>query len=493
MGSLVTFKSPILTDVAVNGTFTVPYPNGYSSVSLANAGDGYLALNDNEVFRQGVGVQFTFGASNITVQNTSPLVWPAGTVVNIGLSRTNPRGSYNLFFGNRPSEAAPGQGGGAVQPSLYLGPVTNGRTRMNDQYTTSNKQHMARSYHDLVDDVTALQIVWWSGYLNGVTETGAGTATLTASILNAALDTRVQVTFDAGAPSKSAGANALIFSDFVPYTAAKGLRIFIDNWWNGASGIPFTNMVDFSNGEGAISGASVPDTTMSAWTPTNAGTMRPIAILGMTRKGTVLIWGDSRSVGTTASSISTIQQGVRVGEIMPSLPNVGAIHLGRFGDRLNGIVASNTIRRQLLQYVTNAIIQCGINDVSNGQTLAQMQTNTATMKGWHDALSIKTWLTTKPTEATSTDLFKLPANQTPFAQFQVMVDYNAWARSAPAGYAGYFEINGPVSTPGDETRWITNGVTNNYATSDGIHEVAAAYALIAASGNINENLLLART
>lgn len=116
MGSLVTFKSPILTDVAVNGTFTVPYPNGYSSVSLANAGDGYLALNDNEVFRQGVGVQFTFGASNITVQNTSPLVWPAGTVVNIGLSRTNPRGSYNLFFGNRPSEATQGDGSGGISP-----------------------------------------------------------------------------------------------------------------------------------------------------------------------------------------------------------------------------------------------------------------------------------------------------------------------------------------------------------------------------------------
>jgi hypothetical protein len=114
MGSLVTFKAPITADIAVNGTFTVSYPSGYAQTSLANSGDGYLSINDNEVFRQGLGVQFTFGASNITVQNTSPIPWPAGTIVNIGLSRTDPRGSNNVVFGTRPSNAA--QGGGVVGP-----------------------------------------------------------------------------------------------------------------------------------------------------------------------------------------------------------------------------------------------------------------------------------------------------------------------------------------------------------------------------------------
>lgn len=114
MGSRVTFKAPITSDVAVNGTFTVPYPAGFNQAMLTNAGDGYLALNDNEVYRQGIGVQFTFGASNITVQNTSPIPWPAGTVVNIGLSRTDPRGSHNVVFGTRPSNATQGGGPGRL-------------------------------------------------------------------------------------------------------------------------------------------------------------------------------------------------------------------------------------------------------------------------------------------------------------------------------------------------------------------------------------------
>ena len=146
MGSLVTFKAPITSDVAVNGTFTVSYPSGYNSTNMANSGNGYLALNDNEVYQQGIGVQFTFGVSNITVQNTSPIPWPSGTVVNIGLSRTNPRGSNYLVFGTRPSDAAPAQGDGLPVPPNGFVLVARSRDGAT-QYAVSPARNNAYATH----------------------------------------------------------------------------------------------------------------------------------------------------------------------------------------------------------------------------------------------------------------------------------------------------------------------------------------------------------
>ncbi len=107
MGSRVTTLFPLASDIAVGATFSIPYPSGFTQASLLNSAGGSVAVNDNEVFHQGIGAAFTFGASNITIQNNSPIVWPAGSILNIGLSRTNPRGSNNLVFGTRPGEAAP--------------------------------------------------------------------------------------------------------------------------------------------------------------------------------------------------------------------------------------------------------------------------------------------------------------------------------------------------------------------------------------------------
>lgn len=120
MGSLVTFPAPLTTTLAVNATTTVPYPNGFSQAALTNSTGGQIAINDNEVFHQGINVAFTFGASSITIQNLSPIDWPAGTIMNIGLSRTNHRGSTNLILGTRPTEAASGAN---VVPAPYPAPA----------------------------------------------------------------------------------------------------------------------------------------------------------------------------------------------------------------------------------------------------------------------------------------------------------------------------------------------------------------------------------
>lgn len=366
-------------------------------------------------------------------------------------------------------------GGGVVPPTPYLGPVTNGRTRIADQVHATNKQSMNRTYHYLTEDVTELRLVYYNGYLNGTTEAGSGgTAQVTASILPNDLSTRAQVLFG-GSPTGNMAASDILVSDAIPFVGADGDKIFVDNWWASVANLVYTNMCDTTNGEMTTIGPTVTDTTMETWTGGGGTSVRPIAILGMTTKGTVLIWGDSRSVATTGN-IAQIVNGVRTGEIMPGLPGVGAIHLGRFGDRMNGIVASNAKRASLLQYVTNVIIQPGINDVTFPRTLAQMQADTATIAALGGG-GKRVWLTTKPPKTTSTNAWRAAVDQTVTAQEQVRADYNAWALTVPTGYAGCFDVALPVEDQANLGKWVTNG-TANYMTADGTHESVAGYNLI---------------
>lgn len=77
--------------VADDGTFTMAYPTGTSQYDFANGiadlSNCYVFLNKNDKLTQGhPSVEFTFGASNITVTNRSGYTWAAGTIVDLHLA-----------------------------------------------------------------------------------------------------------------------------------------------------------------------------------------------------------------------------------------------------------------------------------------------------------------------------------------------------------------------------------------------------------------------
>lgn len=83
------FETVLATAVADDAAVTVAYPSGYSQLSfnagLAKYGTSYIILNDNKKWLEGdspaagLGVEFTFGASNVTVTNRSGTTWAAGS------------------------------------------------------------------------------------------------------------------------------------------------------------------------------------------------------------------------------------------------------------------------------------------------------------------------------------------------------------------------------------------------------------------------------
>lgn len=78
-------------DVANAATVTLPYPAGTNQAFFTGANaaaDGAVTLNDNERFLElpsGVRVNFSYGASNITLTNNTAITWPAGTRVRAQL------------------------------------------------------------------------------------------------------------------------------------------------------------------------------------------------------------------------------------------------------------------------------------------------------------------------------------------------------------------------------------------------------------------------
>ncbi len=78
--------------VANSGTVTsIPYPAGTNQAYFTGANaaaDGVVTLNDNEVYTQAASkIGITYGASDITLTNSSGVTWAAGTRVRLQLGR----------------------------------------------------------------------------------------------------------------------------------------------------------------------------------------------------------------------------------------------------------------------------------------------------------------------------------------------------------------------------------------------------------------------
>lgn len=83
-----TLDTVLASAVADDATFTVAYPSGTAQgdfdKGLADTANSYVVLNKNDKIDYGhPSVEFTFGASNITVTNRSGYTWAAGTVVDL--------------------------------------------------------------------------------------------------------------------------------------------------------------------------------------------------------------------------------------------------------------------------------------------------------------------------------------------------------------------------------------------------------------------------
>jgi hypothetical protein len=132
---------------------------------------------------------------------------------------------------------------------------------------------------------------------------------------------------------------------------------------------------------------------------------------------------------------------------------------------------------------THALISLGTNDFGNDSG-STVYANNCTIAAWlYNSMGIRSVLVTQTPVSSSTDSWATLTNQT-FSgpNNSRRIDYNTLVRSNghSTGVIGYVELADILESSRDSGKWIVDGTANKYS-SDGIHGVGAAYALVASS------------
>jgi lysophospholipase L1-like esterase len=225
----------------------------------------------------------------------------------------------------------------------------------------------------------------------------------------------------------------------------------------------------------------------------------PLAVIGVPdqRHAAALLWGDSITYGTgdaingetTYGHVGWAERGL-VGAAAGGT-NIPFVNVSRSGDSTatwsSAAIGYQGTRWSLLEYVTHAIFAMGINDISAGRTLAQLQANVQVAWAAAKRMGVKVYQTTLTPKTTSTDSWATLANQTVSAGYgasEVRGQFNAWLPSqvVAGNIDGIIDLNSSVCDPTNTDKWAVNG-TANYLTADGLHPSTAGHILM--SGVLN--------
>jgi lysophospholipase L1-like esterase len=366
----------------------------------------------------------------------------------------------------------------------YIGQLTTRTGFGPTSITPSNKQQMSRTGHFARDHIVAVRLVLANYAVNssGVEVGTGGPASFTASVEYPA-GVFNQARFS-GEVTGIAPSASIIVSDLTKVTVPKGKRLWAKVWRADPLGIIYNSFTWFkstaTHGDAFnFSTTTVPDTTMSA-TATNLDANNlyvPLAIIGYTRRGSVLILGDSLPTGQNDTGDASGDVGLfrYIGAAR------GYINGARPGDRAMWFKDNSVLRRSLGQYVSDIIVQHTINDIgSGGRSVAEVQADLTTIGNLlrADYPTKRLWLATSiPQTADST-------NAAPGTNETKRVQLNDWKRTTPDPYDGCIELADAVENS-------RNGglfASGTYINTDGTHMTAAGYTAIAPSGFVDESV-----
>lgn len=96
--------------VANSGTVTIAYPSGTTQASFTGtrySANGQVMLSGNDLYREADSkCTFAYGASDITVTNTSGVTWPAGATIVYGPCALSPNVGFPVPINSPPDLTA---------------------------------------------------------------------------------------------------------------------------------------------------------------------------------------------------------------------------------------------------------------------------------------------------------------------------------------------------------------------------------------------------
>ena len=354
-----------------------------------------------------------------------------------------------------------------------------------------------RSCHFARDDLTSIKIVLPNYWVQTPSSNPTGTTyqelapssdvTCTAAIeYNGSF---YPLTFN-GAAQGTIPAGSTVISDWLNINIPNGALFYVrvyrtsavanvmvvtnvsaGTWTGGAYGDGIAGSATVA-GDLTLGGAIAAPTTIAYY---------PSAIIGMTLKPAIGLYGDSRMDGYRDVCGATGD----VGEIARSIgPTFAYINVGCPGDTVTGFNASNTNRLHLAQYCSHFVTEYGINDLrTGGVTAAALEASWRTQWAALGNGSKPIFASTITPASTSTDSFATVANQSTHSSNTQRIAANAYLRGKPSPLSGYFEVTDVVESSRDSGKWQADGTASKY-TVDGLHGSNFAYLAIQSAGVI---------
>jgi hypothetical protein len=380
----------------------------------------------------------------------------------------------------------------------YLGPVANGVWLPNSLAASQTKQ-MSRTGHFARDDISEMYVEWPNFLvMPGTGEVAVGApATITASV-EYPVGTFTRILFS-GAVTGTASDNSRFRSDKIAINIPRGAQFYIRTYRVCSAGV-----LTSAPGAGAIinpenalvfSGGAATDQTMGGvvYSSTNlrAQWFGPSAILGMTRRATYGLVGDSRIHGASDTLVASSRDMGTVGRAIGK--DYAYLNMGISSEQLTGFTGSGAHRVAMADYCSHQVLQLGANDLSSGAASVATKFNNA--KALLNQLKPIISTTIEPYAVTSTDLFITTANQTVGPTNADRITENNRRRAGIAGVvacwdiADAIEVNAAGALTRDGGLWacLANGVpaASGLATvrpADGTHAVNIGAAFIGDSG-----------
>lgn len=369
-------------------------------------------------------------------------------------------------------------------PALRTGQVAT-QCSFPTTINTVNKQMGGRSVHftrDVYSPLDPVTVGFPAFYvtLSG-DETGVGAdATLEASIeypLNSGNYTRLKFS---GIDQGVAANKSILWSDPValdiPFGVAYGVRFF----WQSTAGIIFRqfSIVPSSNIhqlEYAVSGLTNKVMGGSFTVASRQYWYAPCAIFKKTRKASVYIHGDSRSLGVRCSQQDSSGA---VGIIETVIDqDVGYINGGVGATTLYESLSKLNLRNELINGCSAIVNASGINDIRNaGRTAAQVIADRTTFANAYPGKIIIG--TTLNPDVTTTDNYASTGNQSVQSWETERVNFNNAARVGIVGETACYDSADCFESSRNSGKWAVSRVpdattgTAQFATDDGLHEVA---------------------
>lgn len=280
--------------------------------------------------------------------------------------------------------------------NAYMGFIAT-RGHAPTTYNAGAKNSMSRSRHIAMDNISAIQLAFSGWYVGAGGEVAVGAnITYTASIEFPVGVAITRLTFT-GSPSGVCTPLTTLYTDLVnlPSFIPRGQSFFVRMYATTTGGIPFSQAVGLNTPTGSVpasgewwnlsAGAVTDDTgtinNQNNTVAANAGMQVPLALIGYTTRDSVLITGDSRTIGPQLQENVCNAVGDTGNVARSAGRQLAYCGVGAGGEQMAGVASGSQFSQRLLlgAYCTHVICAYGVNDFyTGGLSAATTLTNLAT-------------------------------------------------------------------------------------------------------------------